>query len=366
MIKNTYAFVGFGLIAGSIARSIRENHKNASIYAFNRSLPSLELAHKEGVLNEFFQVLDENSLSIIGQCEFIFMCAPVEANNTNLELLAPFVSEGSILTDVGSVKNSIHAKIRELGLQDQFIGGHPMAGSEKTGFANSNSKILENAYYILAPEPGVKEERINALRSLTLEAHAIPLIVKPELHDYITGAISHLPHVIASSLVNFVEQKDEDGLMKLIAAGGFKDITRIASSSPDMWKSICASNKDNLILLMESYIDYLNKIKNYISKENFDDIYTFFESAKNYRDSFTNVGSGPIKKNFTFSVDVEDKAGAISSIATILAKENISIKNIGINHNREVQQGALAIEFYEESAMLLAKHILKENEYIIY
>lgn len=366
MNKNSYAFVGFGLIAGSIARSIRENHKEAKIIAFNRSLPSLELAKKDGVLNEYYQELNNESLKEIGSCEFVFLCAPVEANNSNLEKLAPFVSEETILTDVGSVKNSIHTKIRELNLQNQFVGGHPMAGSEKTGFANSNSKILENAYYILAPEPGVKEERVNALRALTLEAHAIPLIVKPEQHDYITGAISHLPHVIASSLVNFVEKKDDTGLMKLIAAGGFKDITRIASSSPNMWKSICSSNKENIVLLLNDYIMYLDQIKETVQAEDFDNVYDFFDSAKNYRDSFANVGGGPIKKTYMFSVDVEDKAGAIASIAGILAKESISIKNIGINHNREIQQGALAIEFYEESAMILAKHILKENAYIIY
>ena len=114
------------------------------------------------------------------------------------------------------------------------------------------------------------------------------------------------------------------------------------------------------------YITYLEQIKDTINCEEFDQIYSFFDSAKNYRDSFTNVGSGPIKKTFVFSVDVDDKAGAIAEIATVLAKENINIKNIGINHNREIQQGALAIEFYNEASMLLAKHILKENNYCIY
>ena len=89
MQYNSYAFIGFGLIAGSIARSIRENHPTANIIAFNRSLPSLELAKKEGVLNEYFQALDEEALTKFGQCEFIFLCAPVEANNKNLELLRP-------------------------------------------------------------------------------------------------------------------------------------------------------------------------------------------------------------------------------------------------------------------------------------
>ena len=118
--------------------------------------------------------------------------------------------------------------------------------------------------------------------------------------------------------------------------------------------------------LLDGYIDYLGQIKTVISTEAFDQVYTFFEDAKNYRDSFTNVGSGPIKKTYVFSIDVEDKAGAIAEIASLLAHENLSIKNIGINHNREIQPGALAIEFYEESSMLLAKHILKESHYDIY
>jgi len=366
MKKNTYAFVGFGLIAGSIARSIKKNHPNASIYAFNRSLPSLQLAKKDGVLTEYYNELNEDALTIIGECEFIFLCAPVEANNSNFELVAPYLSKESTVTDVGSVKNSIHTKARELNLQSQFIGGHPMAGSEKTGFSNSNEKILENAYYIITPEPEVKPERVNALRSLTLEARAIPLIIKPEQHDFITGAISHLPHVIAASLVNFVEDNDEEGLMKLIAAGGFKDITRIASSSPNMWLSICSSNKKNVVSLLDQYIKYLADIKATIENEDKENIYSFFEDAKEYRDSFTNVGSGPIKSTFLFSVDIKDEAGAIAKISTILAAEDISIKNIGINHNRELQPGALAIEFYDETAMKLARHILKENNYTIY
>ena len=324
MKKNTYGFIGLGLIGGSIAKALRENLPSCTIIAYDINKDTLSRAREEGIADVITSDIDDS----FSECEIIFLCAPVEANNRNLEALAPFVSQGSILTDVGSVKNSIHARTRELGLQNQFIGGHPMAGSEKTGFANSNSKILENAYYILAPEPGVNIERVNALRSLTLEAHAIPLIIKPELHDYITGAISHLPHVIAASLVNFVHQKDDDGFMKLIAAGGFKDITRIASSSPDMWKSICSSNKDNILQLLTDYITYLEQIKDTIHCKEFDQIYSFFDSAKNYRDSFTNVGSGPIKKTFVFSVDVDDKAGAIAELATVLAKENINIKNI--------------------------------------
>ena len=169
------------------------------------------------------------------------LCAPVSQNDSNLRLIRKFLlSEGCthsncILTDVGSVKSTIHASIEELGLTSCFIGGHPMAGSERIGFQNSKASLLENAYYILTPTPDVSGEQAERYAALVKAMGAIPLILDYRQHDYVTAAISHLPHVIASSLVNLVKASDnEDGIMKLVAAGGFKDITRIASSSTVM------------------------------------------------------------------------------------------------------------------------------------
>lgn len=366
MTPDTYGFIGLGLIGGSIAKAIKAACPDAQILAYDADAGSLTLAQKEHIADIIFTKADSEAFSRLGSCEFIFLCAPVSANDKNLELIKDHLSEGSILTDVGSVKNTIHNTIDSLGLSHCFIGGHPMAGSEKSGFENANEKILENAYYILTPGSEVPKERLLSLKELVLKMRAIPLILQAERHDYITAAISHLPHIIAASLVNLVHDEDEDGLMKMIAAGGFKDITRIASSSPVMWQSICMTNTDNILKLLNDYISALETVQNRLKEKDSRVLYDFFDEAKAYRDSFNNIGSGPIKKEFVLYVDLKDKIGAIAKTATLLADADISIKNIGIMHNREVQDGALRIEFYDEPSKDLAKNTLKENNYTIY
>lgn len=366
MTPDTYGFIGLGLIGGSIAKAIKASCPQARIIAFDTNRDSLILAQKEHIADTVFTEADSEAFSRLGSCEFIFLCAPVSANDKNLELIKDHISDGSILTDVGSVKNTIHAAIDSSGLSHRFIGGHPMAGSEKSGFENADEKILENAYYILTPGENAPEERVLALKELVLKMRAIPLILKAERHDYITAAISHLPHIIAASLVNLIHDEDEDGLMKMIAAGGFKDITRIASSSPVMWQSICMTNTDNILKLLNDYIFALEAIRNHLNEKDSRILYDFFDGAKAYRDSFNNMGSGPIKKEFVLYVDLKDKIGAIAKTATLLADANISIKNIGIMHNREVQDGALRIEFYDEPSKELAKSTLKEHKYTIF
>ena len=165
----------------------------------------------------------------------------------HLRLALQFCRPDCILTDVGSVKTPICRLIESLGIQDRFIGGHPMAGSERIGFANAKASLLENAYYIIAPAAAVPAGKVEIFRRLVSATGAIPLLVDPQKHDYITAAVSHLPHIIAASLVNLVKDHDgRDGLMKSIAAGGFKDITRIASSSAVMWEIVSRLTLFNL------------------------------------------------------------------------------------------------------------------------
>lgn len=366
MIPDTFGFMGLGLIGGSIAKAVKAARPGSSIIAFDANPDSLALAKKEKIADHIFTEPDEEAFSALGNCEFIFLCAPVLANDKNTKLIISHLSEGAVLTDVGSVKNTIHDAIDAIGLSHRFIGGHPMAGSEKSGYENADEKILENAYYILTPGQGVVQERIDALKDLVLEMRAIPLVLEAAKHDYITAAISHLPHIIAASLVNLIHDGDENGLMKMIAAGGFKDITRIASSSPVMWQSICLTNTDNIIRLLDDYIRSLQTVRGRLECRDAGMLYDFFDNAKAYRDSFNNVGSGPIKKEYVLYVDLKDKVGAIAKTAAVLAGAKISIKNIGIMHNREVQDGALRVEFYDEPSMNLAKTALTDGGYIIF
>ena len=152
----------------------------------------------------------------------------------------------------------------------------------------------------------------------------------------------------------------------MIAAGGFKDITRIASSSPVMWQQICLTNRENILSLLSDYIASLQQIREEINSSSSDALYTFFEEARDYRDSFIDAGSGPIKKSYALRVDIADEPGALAAIATILALNLISIKNIGILHNREQESGILRVEFYDEESVSKASRLLCSKGYTIY
>lgn len=360
-MKNfTCGFIGLGLIGGSIAKALKQYAPSTQILAYDTNKETLALSQKEGIVDTVFHSMD----SSLGSCDFLFLCAPVAHNVENLRKIQAFLSENCILTDVGSVKSEIHHVIEELGLQSSFIGGHPMAGSERTGYLNAKAMLLENAYYIVTPNESTSTEKLNNYLSLVETLHAIPLKLSYAEHDYVTAAISHLPHILAAALVNLVKDSDNaGGTMKQIAAGGFKDITRIASSSALMWEQICITNREPIMAFLDHYISSLTTIREQLSSTSKDSLYHLFEDARTYRESFPESSAGPIKKDFTIYVDIPDKTGALAEIATILADFGINIKNIGIVHNREVEEGVLRIEFYEETAPKLAASLLLEKGY---
>lgn len=363
--KLTCTIIGLGLIGGSIAKSIRRYHPDAEIRGYNRSPENLRLALEDKVIDYAMQDVTDR----IEESDYIFLCSPVGINVANLQKMLPHLSKDCILTDVGSVKGDIHKEIEALGLSDRFIGGHPMAGSEKTGYAHSSDTLLENAYYILTPGSRLPENRYKEFFQFIESLHALPVRSDDKKHDYATAAISHVPHLIAAALVRLVEENDSpDQFMKMIAAGGFKDITRIASSSPTMWEHICRSNQEQILVLLNKYINQLENLSKDISNKEFQKIYDLFETAGSYRNSLSDKASGPIQKAFQLYLDVPDEAGAIARVATILADHGISIKNIGITHNREHSEGVLYIVFYDEKSLQAAIPVLTngQNRYKIY
>jgi len=282
-------------------------------------------------------------------------------------MLRNVIRPDAIITDVGSVKTAIHKMVSSLDMEAQFIGGHPMTGSEKSGYQNSNDHLLENAYYILTPGNGVPEETIRVFSGFIDSLGAISLVISESEHDHIVAAVSHLPHLIAAGLVNVVKEADsEDEKMKMIAAGGFKDITRIASSSPVMWQQICQLNSAPIEKMLDAYISYLTSIRNMVHAHDSRGIFQLFESSRDYRDSIPNTSAGPIKKSYAIYCDIIDEAGGIAIIATILASKNINIKNMGIINNRTFEEGVLRIEFYQEDACKKAAELLRKYRYTVY
>lgn len=353
-------FIGLGLIGGSIAKKMKADHPDIHIYA---------TAHHEGTVKEAYRegLIDNDTLlplTAFHDCDIIFLCAPVQRNLDYLSKLKDIIQKDCYITDVGSTKTEIHEEVIRLGLEANFIGGHPMTGSEKTGILAADKTLLENAYYIITPTAITPQSDVEDFREFVRSLGSIPLILDYKTHDYSTAAISHLPHMIAYSLVNLVQQIDDDNeTMKSIAAGGFKDITRIASSSPVMWQNICASNREQILVLMDKYTGLLSRLRNYIEASDEQALLDFFQSAKDYRDSLSLPSIKTESTYYELFVDLPDETGGIAKVSRILADAGISIKNIGIVNNREFEEGILHISFADERSRSKAKELLDAQGY---
>ena len=364
MIPEKIGFIGLGHIGGSVAKTVHRIYPDIQIVAYDTCRATLDTALQEGVISEALDQVGKG----FSDCNYIYLCAPVLDNADYVRELSGILHDDMLLTDVGSVKTGIHEQIQKFpDLERHFIGGHPMCGTEHVGYEYSTAYMLENAYYIITPTPHTPASHTDRMVDVAKAIGALPLVLDYHRHDFIVAAISHLPHLIASSLVNLVHDCDsEDQMMKRLAAGGFKDITRIASSSPVMWEQICMTNTDNITEVLDRYIDSLTTLREELSDHQSRAIYQLFESSRDYRNSFAETPKGSIQPEYAFSADVVDEPGAISIISSILSGKGISIKNIGISHNREHGEGALRISFYDKASMEAAWARLKKYNYTLF
>ena len=346
--------IGLGFMGGCIAKSLIKSDKVEEICAFDKNKESLELALSEKSITKIAKNLND-----FRDTDIIFLCTPVSLISKLATELKDIVKKDCIITDIGSTKGTILEELEKTNIN--FVGAHPMVGSERAGYATSNDYLFENAYYLLIEKNN--KENVEKVKEIILELKAIPVLVDEKEHDYIVAAISHVPHVVASALVNLVKELDDkDEKMKLLAAGGFKDITRIASADPTMWENICVENKLRIVEILERYIGNLKDIKEEIFRVENSKIYDFFKNAKEYRDSFViKKINGQVLP--ALNIIIKDEKGAIAKVATILAENNINIKNIGIVNNRESMQGVLNIVFENIEEKEKGYIILKNNNY---
>lgn len=355
-------FIGLGLIGGSIAKSIRRIFPDYEILGFDVDQNALNLALSDNTLTKTV-----TSIEAMHDCDYIFLCAPVHYNIAYLPILKQIMKDTCILTDVGSVKSDIYQAIHNQNLDEYFIGGHPMVGSERSGYDAASDRLIENAYYFVTPSSTVSSKQVEEFRTFLEDLGAIPIVYSPAQHDEITAYISHIPHVIASSLVNLVAGKEDDnGMLRQLAAGGFKDITRIASSNPVVWEHILLSNPDNIVAGLQAFIYQLESLITAIEKGNARGIYSFFNSAREYRNGVPDHATGVIQMNYDVYVDIPDEPNALAKAVGFVGAEGINLKNIGITHNREDNEGVLRLSFHNNEGATQAAKLLKEKGYQVY
>ena len=209
----TIGIIGLGFLGGSLAKSLIKSDKINKIIAYDTNMDSLQLAKREGVISDYSNNIDNN----FKECDIVFICTPVKLIPQIAKTLENVTSEDCIITDTGSTKKSIIRESRQL--NREFIGGHPMIGSERSGYKTSKEILFENSYYIITKSEKTTKRAIDILEDVIREIKAIPIIINEDKHDFVTATISHVPQIIASALVTMVKQLDyEDETMKTLAA----------------------------------------------------------------------------------------------------------------------------------------------------
>lgn len=359
------AILGMGLIGGSIALGLKER-TDSYVIGFDIYENQLQLAKMSGAI-------DEGALSLeqaVESADVIIIALPVGQIRSAIKQLSQLpLKEGVLITDVGSTKKEIMQAAEQLLKRDLiFIGGHPMAGSHRSGMKAAHSLLFENAYYILTPPKDIPISAIQRLNHLLSQATKAQLIIMdPYYHDRIVGAISHLPHIIAAGLVVQVSKYNEENeWFHRLAANGFRGLTRIGASHPQMWRDILLSNHEEVGKLLDDWIENMQDFRTAIVQQDADWIEAVFTRSKKQREQLPDHNTHLISEVYECYVDVPDHPGEIGKIAVLLGEHQISLKNIGVMENREEALGVLRLLFKEKLDLHRAVTLLTKMKYQVF
>jgi prephenate dehydrogenase len=340
---------GIGLLGGSVALGLRERFLAEEIHAYDPDPGALEDALA-------LQVVDKVHTSLggwVNDLELGVLAAPVGVLVSEGQKLAQYSGPHTVWLDVGSVKRPVVEALT--GVLPNFVGSHPMAGSEKAGVEAAHAGLLQNAVWVITPTAGTAPNALEAVHSLVQNLGAYPLELAPELHDRLVARISHLPYLLAVGLNRLVAQDPHQDLLMFLAAGGFRDLTRVASGSPRMSRDMVVANKEALREAIEDLRAVMLELENLL--EGPDELLEVALEAKRTRDSLPIVRRSLLPVMNELVVQVPDKPGQIAAVSTALGNAGVNIKNFEVLAIRD-EGGAIRMGFATPEEREQARQIL--------
>ena len=279
---NKITIIGVGLIGGSLAKALKEKNLAKTVFGYGRDRSRLEEAKKSNIIDDYSTQIEE----AVNHADIIVIATPVGTFRNIFSEVKPLIVDDVIISDVGSTKTNIVDIAKEiLGDKSQcFVPAHPIAGKEKSGFEASDGNLYIGKKVIITPIEDNSSESIQVIESMWKNVGAEVDFMSPQSHDDLLGMTSHLPHMLAFSLVNYLV--DQNPSASIYAGGGFKDFSRIASGDAVMWRDICLQNKDKIITHLRGYQSTVEELIDAIDQEERDKLELLFATAKKTRDSW--------------------------------------------------------------------------------
>jgi prephenate dehydrogenase len=361
------AILGVGLIGGSLGRAWKKHLPELRVIGYDRP----------GVLDQpaALEAIDETAASIqeaVDTADVVVLATPLRVIPKLLEEAAPHLKPGAIVTDVGSVKHPIARVAREVcSAENPFIGGHPMAGAEEDGIAHADAFLFENATYVLCPPPSTSTadlpEVYDSFIELIEATGARVRIMEAPRHDEVAARVSHLPQLLAVTLMNeAIVANDEDDTVLQLAAGGFRDMTRIASSPFDLWKDILKSNAPHIRAVLEDFTAALDEIQQSLRSDQVERLREAFERARDSREEIPKDTKGFLHPLSEIYVYAEDRPGFLTELTGVLYEAGLNIKDIELLKIREGTGGAFRMGFSSDSEADRAVQALRHADYTAY
>lgn len=283
--------MGVGLLGGSLGLALRQRALAAQVVGLVRRPASREECRQVGAVDE--ATLDP--VEAVRGADLVVLCTPIARMAELLERALPGLERGALVTDVGSVKQGVIERLEPLAARAgaRFIGSHPMAGGEKMGVAHARADLFEGAVCVVTPNAEADENGARRIEQLWASVGGRPLRLPAGLHDELVSRSSHLPHVVAAELADYVLDPGHPEAQARLCANGFRDTTRIASGSPEMWRDICLANRVNLGRALDAFLAELQCFRRHLERGDAEAIEAFFARAKARRDAWNHQASSP-------------------------------------------------------------------------
>lgn len=355
------AIIGTGLIGTSLGLALDDVHEVDEVVGYDRDTDRLTAAlHRGGIA-----VAALSASQAVADADVVVLAVPASAIAGVAREIAGSLQSGAIVTDVASVKSQAVTTLQQVLPDDVWlVGGHPMAGSHETGPEHASAELFVGATYLLTPTTHTDPQAYRTLHRLIAGVGARPMAVDPGNHDRLVAVISHLPQLAATTLMNLAAEqahRQHAGLL-LLAAGGFRDATRVAASNPQLWLDICAENRAAIVAVLDDYVTHIARLRETIADADDERLHDVLNAAQQARRRLPRkaVGGGAL---IELLLPIPDRPGVLAEVTTSVGASGVNIEDFSIDHAAEGGRGALRLIIAGAGNAATAGAALKERGY---